>query len=142
MKTFLSIVLTAATLTDALVSVQNGYNGGDISVTFLNDSDTTDITNGSNADEKYCLPQFDPDPKGRATELAADHEGYQYSPSLIGNSSFFIGGPKGQAVVQRDQTLWLNDAAIQRQQVIQEEGMAQKALEAVSVDAEEPIQRF
>ena len=90
---------------------------------------TTD--NVDNANITYSLPMVDPDPKGRAARLAQDAYGYQYSESLIGKSSQFIGGLKGFAVMYKDIGLWLNDAARQRENVQAESAVARQALQAV-----------
>ena len=87
--------------------------------------------NFDNANITYSLPMFDPDPKGRAAGLAQDAYGYQYSQSLIGESSQFIGGLKGFDVMYRDIGLWLHDAAPQRKHVQAESAVVRQALQAV-----------
>ena len=50
----------------------------------------------------YYLPQFDPNPTVRAAEIASDGTGFTYGHSLLGNLSFFPGGPLGEQLVQND----------------------------------------
>ena len=77
---------------------------------------------------------FDPNPAVRAAEIRDDREGYLYGPSLIGNSSFSLGGPKGNQLVQTDIGLWTNDAVPQRAVVRDEAALVRQRLTAVSVN--------
>ena len=60
---------------------------------------------------KYSLPQFDRNPSQRLEEVALNHAGYLYGPSLIGNSSFFPNGTLGNQRVGADVNTFMLNAA-------------------------------
>ena len=59
----------------------------------------------------FSLPVFDPHAEDREFEIAANREGYQYGPPLLGNTSFFPAGVLGERMVLRDKQLWFEDVA-------------------------------
>ena len=123
MMTTISVVLAVAALADALPPALSGKDvGGGVLV----------MMNGSNT--SYSLPMFDPNPAARATEVKDNREGYLYQPSLIGNSSFSLGGPKGSQLVESDVGLWTNDATPQRAKVSDEAVLVRQSLAAVSIN--------
>ena len=75
---------------------------------------------------------FDPNPAARAVEIKDNREGYVYQPPLLGNSSFFLGGPKGSQLVESDISLWTNDATPRRAKVKDEAVLVRQSLAAVS----------
>ena len=108
MITSIFTALAIAAFAQALPRPQDGG--------YISDSDMTNAGKNS-SNSTYSLPVFDPNPAARAAEVEEDRQGYQYAPSLIGNSSFFLGGSKGSQLVQTDVRLWTNDAAPQRASV-------------------------
>ena len=121
--TTISVVLAVAALADALPPALNGKDvGGGVLV----------MMNGSNT--SYSLPMFDRNPAARATEVKDNREGYLYQPSLIGNSSFSLGGPIGSQLVESDIGLWTNDATPQRATVSDEAVLVRQSLAAVSIN--------
>lgn len=128
MMTTISVVLALAALVCALPPAWNGKDvGGGVLI----------MMNGSNT--SYSLPMFDPNPAARAAEVKDNREGYLYQPPLLGNSSFFLGGPKGSQLVESDIGLWTNDATPQRVQVSEEAVLVRQSLAAVSIN---PIRRI
>ena len=63
------------------------------------------------ANASYTLPIYDSNSAARAAEIQQNRAGYLYSPSLIGNTSFFLTGSLGDQLVQSDIALWEKDAA-------------------------------
>lgn len=123
MITTISTLLAVVALANALPPA---FKGGDVGGGVLI------MMNGSNS--SYSLPMFDPNAAARAAEIADDRAGYLYQPSLIGNSSFFLGGPKGGQLVQTDIGLWTNDATPQRVAVQDEAVLVRQSLAAVSIN--------
>ena len=90
-------------------------------------------TNGSTAKNgSYVLPMYDPNPAARAAELARNRAGYQYGPSLIGNSSFFLTGTLGDQLVKNEIDLWNQDAEPVREVIRAESTPVVGAIQAVS----------
>ena len=88
----------------------------------------SDVKNGS-----YVLPMYDPNPAARAAELARNRAGYQYGPSLIGNSSFFLTGTLGDQLVNSEIALWNQDATPVRAAIRAEATPVLGAIRAVSL---------
>ena len=96
-------------------------------------SNTYPNTNGSTVKNgSYVLPMFDPNPAARTAELARNRAGYQYGPSLIGNSSFFLTGSLGDQLVKSEIDLWNQDAAPVREAIRAESTPVIGAIQAVS----------
>ena len=76
---------------------------------------------------------YDPNPAARAAELVKNRAGYQYGPSLIGNSSFFLTGSLGDQLVQSEVTLWEKDAQPVRAAIQAEVTPVLRAIGAVSL---------
>ena len=121
MITKASRLLTLAALTHALPPPSNDLSTFTIS--------STNGSRGSNS--SYSLPMFDPNPAARWAEIADNRAGYVYGPSLIGNSSFFPTGSKGDQLWQSEVTLWNQSAAPQRAAVGAEAAQVQQTLAAV-----------
>jgi hypothetical protein len=66
-------------------------------------------TNSSSTPSKLYLPQNDPNPAQRSVEIETNRRGYIYAPSLIGNTSFFIGGDLGATKVQSEIAVWFEE---------------------------------
>ena len=75
---------------------------------------------------------YDPNPAVRAAELEKNRAGYQYGPSLIGNSSFFLTGSLGDQLVESEVALWNKDAQPVRAAIQAEATPALKAIGIVS----------
>ena len=71
---------------------------------------------------KYSLPQFDHNPSQRRNEVALNHAGFLYGPSLIGNSSFFPTGTLGDQRVNADVGAFLQNSAFINQSIEDERG--------------------
>ena len=82
--------------------------------------------------QNYTLPAFDPDPAARATELEENLAGYQYNTSKIGNSSFSLGGPLGNQLVQKEVAQFNDDAKPVREAVRADAGKALQTVAGVS----------
>lgn len=52
---------------------------------------------------------FDPNPAKRTAEIQNNRAGYQYGPSLMGNSSFFPTGALGDQLVKNEVNQWHQD---------------------------------
>lgn len=79
----------------------------------------------------YVLPQSDPTPLLREAEVAAERAGYQYGPSLLGNSSFFPTGLLGGARVAADVAVFTKDAAYITLSIEKEKPPVEQAVTAV-----------
>ena len=88
---------------------------------------------GGTKNGSYVLPMYDPNPAARAAELARNRAGYQYGPSLIGNSSFFLTGTLGDQLVNSEIALWNQDAAPVRAAIRAEAAPVVGAIQAVSL---------
>jgi hypothetical protein len=82
--------------------------------------------------QKFLLPLEDPDPSSRRKEVKYRQIGFQYGPSLLGNSSYFPTGPLGDAMVQQHQDQWYRDAGWLVRTVEGEIAAALAAIESVS----------
>lgn len=80
----------------------------------------------------YVLPQSDPFPLLREGEVAAEKAGYQYGPSLLGNTSFFPTGPLGGLKVASDIAVFTKDAAYITIAIEKETPLAEEAVITVS----------
>ena len=80
----------------------------------------------------YVLPIFDHSPAKRAAEIFGNRAGYLYGPSLVGNSSFFLTGPLGDKLVQREVALWYKDATPVNEAVEAEANLVLTTLSIVS----------
>ena len=118
MKATISHVLAVATLAHAIPLIWNG------------DSEGTPMDAERNI--TYSLPMFDPNQTARIAEITENRKGFIYGPSLIGNSSFFPIGPKGEELSRSEVVLWNSDAAPQRAAVRAEAVPVRQSLEAVS----------
>ena len=121
----ITTISTLLALTAFANALPPAFNGGDVGGGVLI------MMNGSNS--SYSLPTFDPNAVARTVEIEDNREGYVYQPSLIGNSSFFLGGPKGGQLVQTDIGLWTNDATPQRAAVQDETVLVLQTLATVSI---------
>lgn len=74
------------------------------------------------ASSGYILPQFDPNPTQRGQEVALNHAGYLYGPSLIGNSSYFPAGRLGAQRVAADVVAFRQNAAFITESIEAERG--------------------
>src|SRR6478736_1425204 len=72
-------------------------------------SQTADI--GLPQPTEFTLPNEDGEILIRKLNIQKTLKEILYGPSLIGKTSFFISGPLGDQISQRDQTLWSRDAA-------------------------------
>ncbi|EGU80482.1 hypothetical protein FOQG_18345 [Fusarium oxysporum f. sp. raphani 54005] len=72
-------------------------------------SQTADI--GLPPPTEFTLPNEDDEILIRKLNIQKTRKEILYGPSLIGKTSFFISGPLGDQISQRDQTLWSRDAA-------------------------------
>lgn len=61
----------------------------------------------------YTLPCEDGNSTARTAEIRLKQATLLYGPSLLGNASFFPGGPLGDAISLRDQTVWEGAAVVQ-----------------------------
>ena len=94
---------------------------------------STQSLNGSRvSDGNYTLPASEPNPAARAAELTRNRAGYQYGPSKIGNSSFFLSGPLGDQLVQTEIADWNKSAASIQAGVQTDASLALQNLVAVS----------
>lgn len=76
----------------------------------------------------YVLPQFDPNPSERLQEVAVNHAGFLYGPSLIGNSSYFPGGALGRQRVGSDIVAFQENAAFINQSIHDESGAVRERI--------------
>lgn len=60
---------------------------------------------------EFTLPNEDDEILIRKLEIRKKRKEILYRPSLIGKTSFFLSGPLGDQISQRDQSLWARDAA-------------------------------
>ncbi|KAF9769304.1 hypothetical protein IL306_013292 [Fusarium sp. DS 682] len=60
---------------------------------------------------EFTLPNEDDEILIRKLEIRKKRKEILYGPSLIGKTSFFMSGPLGDQISQRDQSLWARDAA-------------------------------
>ena len=75
------------------------------------------LVSPTNVEPKYTLPQFDRNPSQRREEVASNHAGFLYGPSLIGNSSFFPAGTLGGQRVNADIAVFTENAAFITQSI-------------------------
>lgn len=61
----------------------------------------------------YTLPCEDGNSTARTAEIRLKQATLLYGPSLLGNASYFPGGPLGDAISLRDQTVWEGAAVVQ-----------------------------
>ena len=92
-----------------------------------------DASVSPDARHHFSLPSFDEDPENRIERLQDSREGFQYGAPLLGNTSAFPAGVLGDAMVQRDKSLWLRDVMYVTEEVNNVEiPQAASALDEVS----------
>lgn len=69
-------------------------------------------------------------PASRGAGVSARKEGYQYSPSLIGEAAFFPSGPLGDARKASDLALWDVDRKLIESDIVQDIGAVKAAIAA------------
>lgn len=98
--------------------------------------ENSQLSNGSIVrspqNDTYFLPMFDPGPLERAEELKRNQAGYLYGPSLIGNTSYFLTGTLGDALVAKEVALWEQDAVNIQEAIAKDAPLVREALATVS----------
>ncbi|KAI6352765.1 hypothetical protein MCOR25_009308 [Pyricularia grisea] len=74
----------------------------------------------------YTLPCGDRDPFTRHAEIEMKQADLLYGPSLLGNTAPFPGGPLGNLISQRDQTLWGGEAELQALRAFSDAGKVEE----------------
>lgn len=105
---------------------------GDGNVTSSTAAATPTAWTGFPVPTEYTLPQNDQDLQERNDEIKLKRDTITYVPSIIGETSLFIGGSVGTQIVRQEQAKWIQDLTPVQQDAFREGNASLKAIQDVS----------
>lgn len=81
---------------------------------------------------QYTLPQDDQNLQERNGEIKLKRDTITYVPSIIGETSLFMGGSVGTQIVRQEQAKWIQDLTPVQQDAFREGNASLKAIQDVS----------